>query len=71
MDQAGSIQRPAVRIDRVMVWPVIVEIDHVAIGVSVIAARMGFASFVAAFALGAVFALKRDVALDAGTIDCR
>lgn len=42
-----------------------------AIEVFVIVVRMDFASFAAGFALGAVFALKQAVALDAGTIDYR
>lgn len=71
MDRAESIQMPVERIDHAMVWPVIMEIDRVAIEASVIVVRMDFASCVVEFALGAVFALKRDVALDAGTMDCR
>lgn len=66
MDLVESIQMPAVKIDHAMVWPVTTGIDRVVIGVFVIVARMDFASFA-----GAVSELKRVVALDAGTIDCR
>lgn len=71
MDQVESIQRPVERIDHAMGWPVIMEIDRGAIEVSVIVAKMDFASFAVEFALDAVFAQKPVVALDAGTTDCR
>lgn len=66
-----NIQMPVERIDHAMVWPATKEIDRVVIEVFAIVARMDFASYAVEFALDAVFALKLDVALDAGTIDCR
>lgn len=68
MDQAESIQMPVERIGHAMAWPATVGIDRVAIVVFAVAERMDSASFAAEFALGAVFARKRVVALDAGTI---